>query len=238
MFKRLFSKEKTTPSPLRALPEPSPLVPVNKWKIDKQFSFCYGHRVWSQKLIGDYCESGDASCKCRHLHGHEGLVHVFLEAEELERGMVTDFKHLGWLKNFLDDNLDHKFIIDINDPWFPSITNASPVFDDEAEPKSAFVGLMPFNMLNTSDEKVLEVHPVYVPGTQLVAGYTIDCSKLKGPEQEFFESFFIVNFVPTSENFSKWLFDCVNAKMSLINVDVVQIDWFETPKSRSSYRRG
>ena len=98
-----------------APPTPTPKNYHEVWKIDKQFSFCYGHRVWSQKLHGEYCESGDTSCKCRHIHGHEGLVHLFLEAGELERGMVTDFKHLGWLKNFLDDNLDHKFIIDLNE---------------------------------------------------------------------------------------------------------------------------
>ena len=77
-----------------------------KWVIDKQFSFCYSHRVWSQELKEDFCATGDNQCKCRHWHGHEGLVHVFLEGDTLERGMVTDFKHLGWLKNFLDDQVN------------------------------------------------------------------------------------------------------------------------------------
>ena len=208
-------------------------APVNTWKIDKQFSFCYGHRVWSQKLHGEYCESGDTSCKCRHLHGHEGLVHLFLEANELERAMVTDFKHLGWLKNFLDDNLDHKFIIDLNDPWFANIVGASPQFDNDGN----LSHLQPVRPLNTTDEDVLSVGNVYVPGTDHLAGWELDVSKMAGPEQEVFEGFFFVNFVPTSENFSKWVFDCVDAKMSLIGVKTAQVDWFETPKSRSSYRR-
>ena len=60
--------------------------------------------------------------------------------------------------------------------------------------------------------------------------------ELSGPEEEWFEGFFIVDFLPTSENLSKWVYDCVNAKMSLIDVKTAQVDWFETPKSRSSYR--
>jgi 6-pyruvoyltetrahydropterin/6-carboxytetrahydropterin synthase len=204
------------------------------WQIDKQFSFCYGHRVWSQQLIEDYCAAGDAQCKCRHLHGHEGLVHVFLEGNELERGMVTDFKHLGWMKNFIDTWLDHKFIVDVNDPMFeqlvltpwrtlggPAVENAQEFFEKYC------VG-------------------VIVPGTDEVVAYGIDtCALLdecedsdaatNSPEFEVLDGFTIVDFVPTSENFSKWLWTVANNKMSKIGVNVSRVDWFETPKSRSSY---
>lgn len=188
------------------------------WKIDKQFSFCYGHRVWSQKLNGDFCEKGDTSCKCRHLHGHEGLVHVFLESNTLERGMVTDFKHLGWLQNFLDDNVDHKFIIDQNDPMFFSMV--------EWPWKEANPTLAPVRYTD-----------VYVPGTNHLVGRTLDLTPTEPgtPKYEVLEGFFIVDFVPTSENLSKWLFDAVKAKMDTIGVQCSQVDWYETPKSRSSY---
>jgi len=234
------------------------------WVIDKQFSFCYGHRVWSQQLIGDYCETGDACCKCRHLHGHEGLVHVFLEADELERGMVTDFKHLGWLKNFLDDNLDHKFIIDRNDPWFEKIINGRltvveryamtgpvaeletiPVLDisgkePEQPPVPSVVNNYNEGWVQPAPERYIPLMPSYVPGTEHLGGYNLDVvglvgENLEGPEEEFYEGFFIVDFLPTSENLSKWVFDCVKAKMDLINVKTNRVDWFETPKSRSSY---
>ncbi len=87
-----------------------------KWEIAKQFDFCYGHRVWSQTLDVEF--SMDSCLACRHLHGHQGRLMVYLSSDKLENGMVTDFHHLNWFKHFLDSTLDHKFIIDINDPLF------------------------------------------------------------------------------------------------------------------------
>lgn len=193
---------------------------MGKWVIDKQFSFCYGHRVWTQKLVADFCEKGDTACKCRHLHGHEGLVHVFLEGDALERGMVTDFKHLGWLKNFLDKVVDHRFIIDKNDPMF---------------------GLLVDSVYKDLSGKMTPVFKdVVVPGTNHVAGRELDLSAVAQladtPDYEVLEGYFIVDFTPTSENLSKWIYDCAQAKMSQLGIKVSQIDWYETPKSRSSYR--
>lgn len=193
---------------------------MGKWVIDKQFSFCYGHRVWTQELVAEFCEKGDTACKCRHLHGHEGLVHVFLEGEALERGMVTDFKHLGWLKNFLDKVVDHRFIIDSHDPMF---------------------GLLVDNVYkDLSGKTTPKFKDIIVPGTKRVAGRELDLTDVAHlvdtPDYEVLEGYFIVDFTPTSENLSKWIFDCVQAKMYQLHIKVSQIDWYETPKSRSSYR--
>jgi 6-pyruvoyltetrahydropterin/6-carboxytetrahydropterin synthase len=87
-----------------------------RWSIDKAFDFCYGHRVWSQELDREFAM--DECLMCRHLHGHQGRLKIFLSAESLERGMVTDFKHLNWFKEWLDATLDHKFILDRHDPLF------------------------------------------------------------------------------------------------------------------------
>lgn len=199
------------------------------WIIDKEFDFCYGHRVWSQQLNPEFCEVGDACAKCRHLHGHQGIVHVFLEANTLNRGMVEDFKHLGWFKNFLDDHLDHKFILDINDPWFSNIINGKPILKD-----GKLTGL-DVAQLNTSSKTTLTFNPVYVPETELLAGWELDIKELSGPEQEFFEGFFVVNFLPTSENLAHWMFNCVQEKMRRINVTVHSVSLNETPKSRATF---
>lgn len=209
---------------------------MGKWTIDKQFSFCYGHRVWSQLLKHDYCESGDTKAKCRHLHGHEGLVHVFLEGEQLERGMVTDFKHLGWLKNFIDTYIDHKFIIDYNDPRFESLVIAPHM----ELTKSAGIQFTDYWGVDPAQTfTAICASPIYVSGTNHVAAYELNLDFAHKEKSlavyEQLEGYTIVDFVPTSENLSKWLFYIVKAKMDLINVVTKRIDWFETPKSRASY---
>lgn len=203
----------------------------NRWMIDKQIDFCYGHRVWSQQLNADYCATGDACTKCRHLHGHQGEIHIFLEAKELDSGMVTDFKHLGWFKDFVDDFLDHKFILDLNDPWFAQILNAKPVFNDQG----ILTALSVTQPLNTKDGREIKVKGVYIPGTDKLAGYQLDIDDLSGPEREFYEGFFLVKFLPTSENLTKWMFESVQERMALINVDVTKVTLHETPKSRAEY---
>ena len=222
-----------------------------KWTIDKQFSFCYGHRVWSQQLEHEYCEKNDTNTKCRHLHGHEGLVHVYLESDTLERGMVTDFKHLGWLKNVLDDVIDHKFIIDLHDPHFEKIINGHisgqmrlgptghPIPDD-------FITIEHLTLeRGNGQNRYLPLIPITVSGVDKVLGYRVDTNAsyslrpevelfVEGPEKEFYDGFVIVDFVPTSENLCKWLFETVSQKMSNLGIKVSKLDWWETPKSRSS----
>ncbi len=173
-----------------------------KWQISKQFDFCYGHRVWSQELNTDF--SLDDCLMCRHLHGHQGKVLVHMESEKLENGMVTDFKHLNWFKKFLDDTIDHKFIIDINDPLFSTLL---PHYKNKDNLVSMSENYKIPNLTFVKDE---EIHI-----------------------KEMYEGFIIVDFVPTSENLSAWLLGIVQKKMSQINIKVSHLEYFETPKSRS-----
>jgi len=173
-----------------------------KWEISKQFDFCYGHRVWSQTLDVEF--SMDSCLACRHLHGHQGRLIVYLSSEKLVDGMVTDFHHLNWFKVFLDKTIDHKFIIDINDPLFETLL---PDYKDKK------------NLLTCKenykrpDLKILEGKPDHI--------------------FEMYEGYIIVDFVPTSENISTWLLKIVQEKMKKIDVTVSRIEFFETPKSRS-----
>ena len=179
------------------------------WIIDKTFEFCYGHRVWTQKLNGEF--AADLKCACRHLHGHEGKMQVYLTADKLDpTGMVTDFRHLEWLKKWINENIDHQFILDFGDPLYDQI-------------------------VGYSRERV----PVFVPGTNFVAGWKLDLSDLApgSPQYEYYEGFFIVTFVPTSEKLSSWMAELVDIKMQELNVKVHHIDWWETPKSRSVFYR-
>ncbi len=171
-----------------------------KWEISKEFDFCYGHRVWSQTLNIDF--SLDACLKCRHLHGHQGKVIVYLESNELNNSMVTDFKHLNWFKAFLDDVLDHKFILDINDPLFST--------------------LVP----NIKKEDLIKFEQGY---------FSINLTNFKNEELELYESYVVVDFVPTSENLSAWFLKIVQEKMNGLNIKVSKIEFLETPKSKSTF---
>lgn len=75
-------------------------------KVVKTIDFCYGHRLL------------DYEGKCRHLHGHNGLLEVEIESESLDhRGMVMDFSDLrGVVKDWVDRNLDHKMLLHKDDP--------------------------------------------------------------------------------------------------------------------------
>ena len=178
------------------------------WIIDKTFEFCYGHRVHTQTLNGEY--AADLKCACRHLHGHEGKMQVHLTGDKLDpTGMVTDFRHLEWLKKWINTYIDHQFIIDKYDPLYNKIIGER--------------GLV----------------PVLVPDTSYVAGYHLDLTGLEEntPEYEYYEGFMVVDFVPTSEKLSEWMAELVEAKMKKLGVRVHSIEWWETPKSRSVFYR-
>jgi len=182
------------------------------WKIDKTFHFEYGHRVRNQTLNPEF--SIDTKSCCRHLHGHSGKLKIFMISYTLnDQSMVTDFKHLNWFKVFLDDVVDHKFIWDITDPYLT-------------------------NMLGSIlKDNVSNFIPIEVPGTEMIAGYKLNLESLdsNSPEYEIAEGMLLVNFVPTSENLSKWFYEITSIKMAKLGIKVSRVDLWETPKSRSSY---
>jgi 6-pyruvoyltetrahydropterin/6-carboxytetrahydropterin synthase len=197
-----------------------------KWTIDKSFSFCYGHRVHNQRLDTKFTESGDACLACRHLHGHEGLVKVFLTGPNSNvetTGMVTDFKHLGWFKNFLDDTLDHKFIMDLKDPLFKE---EFPMMCSYSEEDGFYIDLLHMHKMDQG---------YYVPDLTLIKKLCSDLSITQSEQDAIFEKYegaVFVDFVPTSENLAAWLLRVCQEKMKgLEGVEVVAVEYWETPKS-------
>ena len=170
-------------------------------RISKTFECDYGHRVHNQTLNIDY--SMDDCLVCRHLHGHRMQVAVVLEAEELTNNMVQDFKHLNWFKDFIDTVVDHKFIIDRNDPMFEVVTGKKLADIRYTEYQGATFGYLEL-------------------GNDLL-------------HNEILESFVIVDFVPTSEELSKWFFTIVEERMKPLGVKVSSISFKETPKSEAVY---
>ena len=193
--------------------------------IDKSFSFCYGHRVHNQRLDTNFTEDGNACLACRHLHGHEGLIKIFLEEiitgnNVTETGMVTDFKHLGWMKNFIDDVLDHKMILDIKDPLHSE--NLIWLFDDDEELDLKTCHHMAEGYWIPDLTKILESMDAFGDSNS---------SKNKAILEKY-EGIVLVNFVPTSENLAGWLLEIASKKMRGIpNIRVSAVEYWETPKS-------
>ena len=192
------------------------------FEIDKQFDFCYGHRVHNQELNADLSENG--ICKCRHLHGHNGLLKVGLKAKNLERGMVTDFKNLECIKTLVDDILDHKFIVDIHDPLFKEIT-------------AGYSRPVEFSDIHWDAYGLGVIKPEYVEDSVSVANHS------KGEEyaravRDKLEGFVIVDFVPTSENLCKKFAEIAHQRLFELfdgRVQVAYVDFWETPKSHCRY---
>lgn len=182
------------------------------FKIDKSFECCYGHRVYNQTLDKKY--SLDNNCVCRHLHGHQMLLKIGLSSTELNGGMVTDFKHLNCIKKFIDEVIDHKFIMDINDPLFSNLFAEIKLDSD-----------LKWN--HTKDDK-----RTYA---------TVNFANFTNVESCVFEKLdglVVVDFVPTSENLCKFFAQIAeDALIGLLGnrVRLDYVEFWETPKSHCKY---
>ena len=197
----------------------------HKWTIDKQFDFCFGHRVWSQSLDTKY--SLDGCLACRHLHGHQGKVKLFLGANQLEKGMVTDFKHTNIFKKWLDDIMDHKFIIDMNDPLFENLAGDILLTTDNNLPWYE-------NLMVDYNSEYDYARPDLDHITDILSKLNISDAQ-KQAIMEKYEGLIIVDFIPTSENLCKWWFEVANKMLNGLGIDVVAVEYWETPKSHCRY---
>jgi len=72
------------------------------YKIEKTFEISASH-----KLILDY------DSKCSQIHGHNWIITIYLESDELDKnGMVVDFTEI---KKKINEKIDHKNLNEIFD---------------------------------------------------------------------------------------------------------------------------
>jgi 6-pyruvoyltetrahydropterin/6-carboxytetrahydropterin synthase len=74
--------------------------------VTRVIHFCYGHRLLEHRG------------KCRHLHGHNGVLEVTLRRSRLNRmGMVMDFERIkSAVADWVQSTLDHKMLLNSRDP--------------------------------------------------------------------------------------------------------------------------
>lgn len=121
--------------------------------ISRDFGIDYGHRLVNHES------------KCRHVHGHRGLVRVELIAPNLDHiGRVLDFGEIKTrLGNWLDENFDHAFIAEEGDPiipWLAAHEMRTHVMDapPTAEHLARYVGFTVFpKLLQETPCKVVRV---------------------------------------------------------------------------------
>lgn len=190
---------------------------MSKWVISKEFGFCYSHRVFVQKLREDFCSVGDTMCKCRFPHGHQGLVRIAVEGNELnQQKMLCDFKELGAVRDFLDNYIDHKCLVGRDDPLFYMLVTS---------------------YIEETNKEIKEV-PIFMRGCDTIAAYILDTSELEDqPLKEYLDGIVIIDIVPTSEALAEWIFNLATEKYAQINVVVSQVDWEETPKTRATFTK-
>jgi 6-pyruvoyltetrahydropterin/6-carboxytetrahydropterin synthase len=192
---------------------------MSEMLITKKINFVAGHRVHSQNLPKSLGPN-----KCRFLHGHEYVLELFITSDLDESGMVLDFAFFNYLNDFIQRFIDHKFILDINDPLFESITGG---INDRLDCRSkclVYCTITEMNgkieLISTDKEKSL-------------------FSKFNRYYEEFDDehkqSFIIVDFVPTAENLCNWfvkIFDRMKT-IGLIpaKIQLSKIRLYETQKA-------
>lgn len=67
-------------------------------RITKRFTFEAAHRLLDHP-------------KCGRLHGHSYTVTLVLETDHLRDGMVRDYADLSRAKQFIDETLDHRYLV-------------------------------------------------------------------------------------------------------------------------------
>lgn len=156
------------------------------YEISKTFKFDAAHRVPTQHL--DIKHSCNTPNKCRHIHGHEYKIDVCLTSSMLHDGMVIDFNNLNFFKKFIDEVLDHKFIVWIEDDLLIN------KFFDVKRNKIIVDNINKFKL-----DKDKNIYDDF-----LIIKTTDEDGNLN--ERDLYESFVIVKFVPTAEELSYFLY--------------------------------
>jgi len=205
--------------------------------ISKSFEFDFGHRVWTQTLDPSF--SITDQCVCKRLHGHRGKVEIYLKANNLvsetkliqQTGLLTDFKHLNFVKALIDEVIDHKTLIHVEDPFLHKFIEFDPTYIYTSMILNTKKTLISYNVLDTIER--IRSYMDNKDGMILVS--IVPESKVDNETKNWLESFVITNFVPTAENIAKFFYEYVSTKFKGTNIVCDKVIFYETPKSKAIY---
>ena len=121
---------------------------MQRFQVTKVIEFSYGHRLLEH------------DGKCRHLHGHNGLAEIDLDAQALDKmGMVIDFSVVNEVvKTWIDDNLDHRTLLRQDDPLTPLLQQAGePLFTMDENPTAENIARLIWTAARDAGLQVAEV---------------------------------------------------------------------------------
>lgn len=128
--------------------EQSRAVQMPIYRVTRTVHFSYGHRLL------------DYAGKCRHLHGHNGVLEVDIEGEKLDsQGMVADFGQVrDIVKEWVDSNLDHRMVLCRKDPVVPLLESlGEPLYLMDENPTAENIARLVFEQTRCQGLKVAEV---------------------------------------------------------------------------------
>lgn len=118
------------------------------FRVTREIKFCYGHRLLNY------------DGKCKHLHGHNGLAIIVIEAPQLDHlGMVMDFSDIKRVVNtWIDENLDHRMILHRDDPILPTLRQmGEPCYVVDVNPTAENIAKLIFDFVKGEGFPVTEV---------------------------------------------------------------------------------
>jgi 6-pyruvoyltetrahydropterin/6-carboxytetrahydropterin synthase len=121
---------------------------MQRFQVTKVLEFAYGHRLL------------DYEGKCRHLHGHNGVLEVDIDSDALDKlGMVIDFGEVNdIIKTWVNDNLDHRMLLCKKDPIVPVLQSMDePMFLMDENPTAENIAKTIWLAARSAGLKVSEV---------------------------------------------------------------------------------
>ncbi|MBI1747651.1 MAG: 6-carboxytetrahydropterin synthase [Acidobacteria bacterium] len=118
------------------------------YRVTRELLFCYGHRLLNY------------DGQCAHPHGHNGKVEIEITADHLDaRGMVVDFIDIKrLLKEWIDENLDHRMILRKDDPLAKVLIEmGEPVFMLDVNPTAESLARLIYEYARSQGFSVTQV---------------------------------------------------------------------------------
>ncbi len=214
------------------------------FEISKTFEFSCAHSVYSQELNRNWAKITYPKCRRLPGHGHNYKLTVYLSSKKLDKSqMVTDFGHLSWLKEFLDECFDHKLLLSFNDPAFRILFLKLGLIEGKhfTLPKELDCSAECIAVNNTFRvERFLftEVEIERLNEFQFLT-FTNFSSSEKTPLADFYQRLLdgiaLFKASPTSENLAQFFYYFISENIKPLGITCSRVKVFETHSSSATF---